>query len=252
MAGDVDAAQEPRGRCYNRGMTRSAVQAELRSRLVAAALRALEERGPEALRAREVCAEVGTSTQALYTFFGGMPGLIEVAVGEGFARLAGHVDAVPEGDDPVADHLVRGWAYTDWALARPALYRTMFGVTDASLRHRTPVEATLAATHLAGGEGRTALDVLVRSVARMIDGGRLRPAEPLPVARQFLASTHGYVLLEIAGAFGEPGSGLATAAELALNLLVGLGDSREQAERSLGAAVGVHAGLGSAGSSSSS
>ncbi|HEY2192365.1 MAG TPA: TetR/AcrR family transcriptional regulator [Actinomycetospora sp.] len=221
-------------------MTRSAAQAELRSRLVAAALRALEERGPEALRAREVCAEVGTSTQALYTLFGGMPGLIEVAVGEGFARLAGHVDAAPESDDPVADHLLRGWTYTDWALARPALYRAMFGVTDPSLRQRTPVEATLAATHLATGDGRTALDVLVRSVARMIEGGRLRPAEPLPVARQFLASTHGYVLLEIAGAFGEPGGGLATAAELALNLLVGLGDSREEAERSLVAAMAAH------------
>jgi AcrR family transcriptional regulator len=236
----VVVAQGRWGRCYNRVVTRSAAQAELRSRLVAAALRALEERGPEALRAREVCAEVGTSTQALYTLFGGMPGLIEVAVGEGFARLAGHVDAAPESDDPVADHLLRGWTYTDWALARPALYRAMFGVTDPSLRQRTPVEATLAATHLATGDGRTALDVLVRSVARMIEGGRLRPAEPLPVARQFLASTHGYVLLEPAGAFGEPGGGLATAAELALNLLVGLGDSREEAERSLVAAMAAH------------
>ena len=166
-----------------------------------------------------------------------MPGLVEAAVGEGFVGLAGHVDAVPETDDAVADHLVKGWSYADWALARPALYRAMFGVTDPSLRHRAPVEATLAAAHLAVGDGRTALDVLVRSVQRMIDAGRLRPAEAPAVARQFLSATHGYVLLEIGGAFGAPGGGLATMAELALNLLVGLGDSREAAERSLLAAA---------------
>jgi AcrR family transcriptional regulator len=221
-------------------VTRSAIQAEQRQRLVAVALQRLEERGVEALRARELSAEVGASTQALYTLFGGMPGLIEAAVGEGFVRLAGHVDAVPETADVVADHLVRGWAYTDWALAHPQLYRFMFGVTDPALRHLVAVETTLAGAHLAGGDGRTALDVLVRSVERMISAGRLGVHDPLHVARQFLSSTHGYVLLEIAGAFAEPGAGLATAAGMAVNLLVGLGDTREAAGGSLLAAVAAH------------
>jgi hypothetical protein len=77
----------------------------------------------------------------------------------------------------------------------------------------------------------------------MIDAGRLRPAEAPPIARQFLSATHGYVLLEIGGAFGAQGGGLATMAELALNLLVGLGDSREAAERSLLAAAVAHRAL---------
>ena len=227
-------------RCYNGVMGRSEIQAEQRRHLVAVTLRRLEERGVEALRARELSAEVGASTQALYTLFGGMPGLIQAAVGEGFIRLAGQVDAVPETDDPVADHLLRGWAYTDWALAHPQLYRVMFGVTDPSLRHHVSVETTLAASHLSASDERTALDVLVRSVEQMISGGRLTTPEALPVARQFLSATHGYVLLEIAGAFGAPGAGLATMAGLAVNLLVGLGDTREAAERSLLAAVAAH------------
>jgi hypothetical protein len=111
------------------------------------------------------------------------------------------------------------------------------------LRHHAPVEVTLAAAHLAVGDGRTALDVLVRSVQRMIDAGRLRPAEAPAVARQFLSATHGYLLLEIGGAFGEPGGGLPTAAELAVNLLVGLGDTREAAERSMLAAAVAHQAL---------
>jgi AcrR family transcriptional regulator len=232
-------------------MGRSEIQAEQRRRLVAVTLQRLEERGTEALRARELSAEVGASTQALYTLFGGMPGLIEAAVGEGFVRLAGHVDAVPETDDPVADHLGRGWAYTDWALAHPQLYRVMFGVTDPALRHHVAVETTLAGAHLAAGDGRTALDVLVRSVERMLVAGRLSAAEALPAARQFLSATHGYVLLELGGAFGEPGAGLATAAGLAVNLLIGMGDSRDAAEGSLLAAVSAHEAFASPGSGAS-
>lgn len=216
------------------------MQAEQRQRLVAVALGRLEQHGVEALRARELSAEIGVSTQALYTLFGGMPGLIEAMVDEGFVRLADHVDAVSETDDPVADHLLRGWTYTDWALAHPQLYRLMFGVTDPGLRHHAPIEATLAGAHLAGGGGRTALDVLVYSVQRMAEAGRIRADDPLAAARQFLSATHGYVLLDIAGAFGPPGSGLATAAELAINLLVGLGDTRAAAERSLLAATAAH------------
>lgn len=227
-------------------VTRSAIQAEQRQRLVAVTLRALEGRGVDGLRARELSAEVGASTQALYTLFGGMPGLIEAAVGEGFARLARHVDRVPETSDVVADHLVRGWAYTDWALAHSQLYRVMSGMTDAAVRHHVTVETTLAGAHLAAGDGRTALDVLVRSTERMIDAGRLGPNDPLHVARQFLSATHGYVLLEIAGAFGEPGAGLATAAAMAVNLLVGLGDTREAADASLLAAVAAHERMASA------
>ena len=76
----------------------------------------LEESGPEALQARKLTAEVGTSTQAVYTLFGGMPGLFEAIVADGFARFARHVAAVPETDDPVADFFTKGWAYCDWAL----------------------------------------------------------------------------------------------------------------------------------------
>ena len=36
------------------------------------------------LRARAVTAEIGASTQALYTLFGGMPGLFEAIVADGF------------------------------------------------------------------------------------------------------------------------------------------------------------------------
>lgn len=212
-------------------------RAEQQARLLEAALVRLHEHGPEALRARDLTAQVGASTQALYTLFGGMPGLIEALAGEGFTRLADHIRAVPESDDPVADHLSHGWAYVDWALKHPHLYRLMFGLTGSALSQHPGLDTTLQGAQFVLPEGQAAVTILVASVERMGRAGRIDCGDPQDVARQFLAVTHGYVLLEMAGAIGSPEDSQRTAASLALTLLLGLGDTREAAERSLGAVL---------------
>jgi AcrR family transcriptional regulator len=198
------------------------LQADQRARLLDVALRTLEDSGPEALQARTLTAEVGASTQAIYTLFGGMPGLFEALVADGFTRFARHVDAVPETDDPVADFFAKGAAYVEWALSHPQLYRLMFGLTGDRLRGRAGVEMTPAGALLDFPEGQAGLDIMIRALER---------------AREFLSATHGYVLLEIAGMFGEHGPGAQVMAELGINLMVGLGDEREKAGRSLLAAA---------------
>ncbi len=196
----------------------------------------LEASGPEALRARGLTAEIDASTQAIYTLFGGMPGLLEALVADGFLRLASHVEALPETDDPVADFFARGGAYCDWALTNPQCYRLMFGLTKG-LRLRSALEVTAAGTLANFPEGQAAIEVMVRSLARVVDAGRVRPVDPVVAAGQFLSATHGYVLLEIADAFGRGGHGLQVITSLASNLMVGLGDSREAVEHSLLAAT---------------
>jgi AcrR family transcriptional regulator len=200
-------------------------------------VRQLEEAGPEALQARGLTAEIGASTQAIYTLFGGMPGLLEAIVAEGFVRIARHVESVAETDDPVADHLSRGWAYCDWALAHPQLYRLMFGLTGGDLRVLVGVEMTMAGTLANFPEGQSALDVLVRSVSRVIESGRIRPVDSIEAAAQFLSATHGYVLLEIAGAFGQASDRPQVLGQLAVNLMIGLGDNPDAVERSLLATI---------------
>ena len=195
----------------------------------------LEDSGPEALRARGLTAEVGASTQAIYTLFGGMPGLLDALVSDGFVRLARHVEAVPETDDPIADFFAGGRAYCDWALTNPQCYRLMFGLTKG-LDVRRGLRMSAAGTLANFPEGQAAAEVMVRSLRRVVDAGRIRPVDPLLVAGQFLSATHGYVLLEIAGSFDER-HGLQIIAALGINLMVGLGDSREAAERSLLAVV---------------
>jgi len=113
---------------------RTVPRADQRARLLEVALRLLEESGPEVLQARRLTSEIGTSTQAVYTLFGGMPGLFEALVADGFERFARFVDAVPETDDPVADFFTKGGAYCQWAFEHPQLYRLMFGLTAGRLR----------------------------------------------------------------------------------------------------------------------
>lgn len=204
-----------------------------RAGLVEVALRLLEESGPEALQARNIAREAGVSTQALYTQFGGMSGLFEELVAEGFRRFARFVDAVPQTDDPVADFFAGGAAYCAWAFAHRELYRLMFGLTGGRLRQYAGLELSLSAAVANTPEGQVALGVMVRSLDRVLDAGRIRPVEPVIVAGQFLSATHGYVTLEIAGMFGDEVQGFAVIGPLATNLIVGLGDDREAAEESL-------------------
>ena len=214
-------------------MNGSATKLSQRAQLLDVARRAVEESGPEVLRARALTAEVGTSTQAIYTHFGGMPGLLEAIVADGFAHFADHVGGAPESEDPVADFIAKGWAYSEWALSHPQLYRLMFGLTGGGLRRHAGLEMSVAGTVTNSPEAQSAVDVLVRSMTRVRDSGRIDPVDPVVAAGQFLSATHGYVLLEIAGAFGPRGDGLRVMLALGVNLMVGLGDSRAAVTKSL-------------------
>jgi AcrR family transcriptional regulator len=208
-----------------------------RQRLLDVALARVEESGPEVLRARELTAEIGASTQALYTIFGGMPGLFEAIVADGFTRFAAHVAAVPETDDPVADFFAKGWAFGEWALTHPQLYRLMFGLTGGGLRQHAGLELTVAGAANSSPEARSAMDVMVRSMERVVASGRIRPVDPVLASGQFLSATHGYLLLAIAGVFTPAGDGLEVARSFGVNLMVGLGDSPDAAESSMSAAL---------------
>src|SRR3712207_3146520 len=108
---------------YAGNMVRTADPA-VRTALVEAAAEMLADRAP--VTARSLAERVGASTTALYTHFGGMPGLWRAVRQEGFTRLAGRMDAVADTADPVRDLAALGVAYLGNALAHPALYRAMF------------------------------------------------------------------------------------------------------------------------------
>lgn len=210
----------------------SVSRADQRAKLIDAARRVLEESGPEALQARRLTAEIGASTQAIYTLVGGMPGLFDALVVDGFVAFTDYVRAVPTTDDPVADFFAKGTAYAEWAFAHPQLYRLMFGLTGGTLRSHFGLELRMTGALANFPEGQAASEVMVSAIDRIKSAGRIRDVDSVIAAGQFLSATHGFVLLEIGGAFNLEGDVLRIARPLAVNIMVGLGDERAQAEHS--------------------
>jgi AcrR family transcriptional regulator len=205
----------------------------LRDKLLQLAREKVEESGPEALRARSLTAQAGTSTQSLYTLFGGMPGLIDAVVADGFEEFAEFVAAIEESDDPVADFFAKGRAYAEWALAHSQLYRLMFGLSGGDLRHHAGLEVALAGSMANSPQAQRSVDILVNSMRRVTESGRLEPIDPVIAASQFLSATHGYVLLRAGDVFGGDEESAALIGSFGVNLMVGMGDNRERATASL-------------------
>ncbi len=209
-------------------------QSTVRDRLLAAAVEKLEASGPEALQARPLAADIGASTMAVYTHFGGMPQLLDEVTREGFARFDAELARVPRSDDTIADLLALGIAYRQFALDNPQLYRLMFGLTTPGTRRAKERDLTTEGSPTSVSEGISAFNHLVDAVTRAAESGRIQAEDPVAVAGQIWSAAHGYVLLEITGVFGHEGHGLVrTLQPLIINLLVGLGDTREGIEASL-------------------
>jgi AcrR family transcriptional regulator len=190
----------------------------LRPALIDAAARLIATEGATALTLRRVADEVGTSTMAIYTYFGGMPQLRRAVRREGFARLAARAARVRESEDPVADLALLGREYYEHAMSDPHLYRVMF--------MEQPLDAEDA------GARAENFEILVARVRRCIDAGRFAPAESVDLATQFWAVGHGVVTLELAHILSAE-EALRCLGGAVLNLFTAFGDDRDAARRSL-------------------
>lgn len=98
----------------------------LRQRLLKKAAERLSAHGPEALSLRRLATEVGTSTTAVYSLFGGKPGLLRELYVEGFRRLGDRMEQVTSTDDAEEDLVAMGHAYRESALTNRNFYSIMF------------------------------------------------------------------------------------------------------------------------------
>jgi AcrR family transcriptional regulator len=220
----------------------SQIQPSVRDKLLHAAVGLLDEHGPDALQTRKVATAAGTSTMAVYTHFGGMRGLIATVAEEGLRQFAAAL-TVPETPDPVADLMAIGIAYRRYAIERPHMYRLMFGSTSAH-GINAPAHDLLALSVAEISDHYPSFAHLVSAVHRSMQAGRITAGSPdddaavVTVAAQFWALIHGFVMLELAGHYGDGraavGSVLASGTS---NLLVALGDSEERVQQSLRAAI---------------
>lgn len=200
-----------------------------RDRLIAAGARLLRSDGPEALQARRVCAEIGASTMAVYTHFGGMTGLLEAIVADSFVRFGEALAAVSTTDDPMADFFVMGYAYRRFALEDPHRYRMMFRLDFPQLFADHDDQLPVAAA---------TFDQLVTALQRIIDTGRIRADDPVDLAGRMWSMVHGIALLEIVGNFESDGSTLTRImGPMTRDIFVGMGDDRARVDESLRRAI---------------
>ena len=154
-----------------------------RETLLDAALRLLEERGPGALRIRDLAAATEKSTMGVYTHFGSKQGLLEQLYLHGFDRLAERLNSVPSDGQGRQELLAFGLAYRQFALDNEALYGLMF-------ERATPDFVPSDASRMAG------LRTFEMLTARVADW---RPdfTDPAADAHLAWATMHGLVSIEL-------------------------------------------------------
>src|SRR6185312_6747466 len=210
----------------------------MRGQLVEAGIALLERDGLPAVNVRNVAAQVGTSTMAVYTHFGGMTGLIDAIAGEAFARFTQALTEAQQTDDPVADFFAMGLGYHRFALANPQRYQLIFGTSSPASIAGYRTDLTVTGTATERSEWGVSFKALRNLVRRMIAAGRIRDDGELVIAGRLWSLIHGAVMLEMAGFFGHEGHGLAQIlGPLTVDVLVGMGDDRAMTDQSLAAAA---------------
>jgi AcrR family transcriptional regulator len=154
-----------------------------RETLLDAALGLLKERGPGALRIRDVAAAAGQSTMGVYTHFGSKQGLLEQLYLHGFRRLEERLSSVRSDGQGRQGLLAFAGAYRAFALDNEALYGLMF-------ERATPDFVPSDASRLAG---LATFEMLATRVAEW------RPdfTEPAADAHLVWAAMHGLVSIEL-------------------------------------------------------
>jgi AcrR family transcriptional regulator len=154
-----------------------------RETLLEAALRLLEERGPGALRIRDLSEAVGKSTMGVYTHFGSKQGLLEQLYLHGFSRLEERLRTVPSAGQARQELLAFAMAYREFALDNEALYGLMF-------ERATP-------DFVPSDDSRMAGLATFEMLAQRIAGWRPDLADAASSAHLVWAAMHGLVSIEL-------------------------------------------------------
>jgi AcrR family transcriptional regulator len=174
--------------------------ADPRTRLVEAAIRLLAANGPSEVKARSVSSEAGLSTMGVYTYFGGVPELLQAVADEGFEQQAAIFRQVASTDDPMTDLCAMALACRDFARRNPHLYDLMFGL---SIHGRyTPSRAAASSEPRDRSAAFTAsYSLLLGECERLVESNCVRKTDPDLIAAQLWSTLHGFIMLELGGYF---------------------------------------------------
>lgn len=179
----------------------------LRQSLVDAALTLIASHGPETFTLRQAARAAGVSPAAPYRHFVDKTELLAAVASQGFERIAAAIEheLADAGDDVLTRLQAEGWAYMDFALANPALFRAMHTpeVLDAS-RFADLVEKSQRIHAISWR--------IIRDGQRQ---GVIQPGDPAAISLAWIASLYGLARFFVDGMLNTDGD-LAMAEQLTL------------------------------------
>ncbi len=173
---------------------------DLAARLLEEAEALVRRDGPDGVALRELARACGSSTMAIYTLYGGKPGLMQALYAVGFARLHAYALGVEQRDAPLRWMVRQMLAYRRFALDHTGMYRLMFGGEkrfSPTGRHSQFVSLAVPVE-----DAYPAFAALVDAVGTCLThhrGTAPGPAEVQDLAFLVWGQMHGLVSLEIAG-----------------------------------------------------
>jgi AcrR family transcriptional regulator len=172
----------------SRRSTKANSATDKREAILEAALALITRHGVEGFSLRETAREVGIDPAMVYRYFEDRADMVRAVACDGFARLARRMEAAatkvgPSGDAARLRLRALGRAYVEFALARPAQFRAMFGRYDPDVRG-------------VGASGRTPHELLSDALAELDQKGRLR-LDARRAALACWATVHGTAVLLI-------------------------------------------------------
>jgi AcrR family transcriptional regulator len=172
-------------------------KAELRSELVEAAHKLVQEEGYEGLTIRKLAKRVGYAPMSVYSYFADKQDILYALAEDAFETLARRIEEHPS-DDPIEALQAVMTEYAAFGLGNPNEYRTVF-MTEKT---RPPEGKTFAEME----EGNPAMKVLISRVEACVAAGKLK-GDPRAIATMLWAVGHGTISLLITFPFypfGDP------------------------------------------------
>lgn len=170
--------------------------------IIASARRLLEDRGLEAVTMHAVAREVGVQPPSLYKRYDSRAGLLRALLTASLEEMRARLEQARAGGKPNSRLKRMAWAYREFAYTYPNTYGLIY--SRALPPGAGPGDA---ARHALTGE----LIAILRE--------HLSPGRVLPTARLLAAFLHGFVSLELAGAF-RPGGSIGDSFDSGLRLLL--------------------------------
>lgn len=165
---------------------------ELAETVLRSGLRLLSDEGVEALTARRLAQEAGTSPAAIYELFGDKAGVVRAMFFSGFVSLGEELASGALPDDPLDALHALAARYRAFIVEHPALAAVMFSRPFASF---DPAPEEQAA-------GARVRELIVGAVQAAIDAGELR-GDATDIAHAYVALIHGLAAAESSSRLGH-------------------------------------------------